>query len=263
MTESRIHATAIVAAGATLAADVRVGPYAVIEDRVVIGGGSVVGPHAVVHSHVRIGARNRIHAHAVIADTPQDYSYAGEPTEVEIGDDNIIREGVTIHRSTELDTPTRVGSHCFLMAYSHVAHGCQVADRVILTNNVMLAGHVEVGAGAVIGGGTAVHQFCRVGASTMVAGMAGVLKDILPFTMAKGAPALHYRLNSVGLKRAGIGGPRYRALEAAFRALRAGGKPDFSDATPELEALEQWLAAGSKRGLAGFVSPRRGEPDKS
>ena len=191
MTDSRIHPTALVAQGATLAEDVEVGPYAVIEDRVVIGEGSVIGAHAVIHSHARIGARNRIHAHAVIADTPQDYAYAGEPTEVEIGDDNIIREGVTIHRSTELETPTRVGDHCFLMAYSHVAHGCQVGDRVILTNNVMLAGYVQVGDGAIIGGGTAVHQFCRVGPATMVAGMAGILKDILPFSMAKGAPALH------------------------------------------------------------------------
>ena len=253
MTDSKRHPTAIIASGALLADDVVVGPYAVIEDGVSIGAGCVIGPHAVIHSHARIGERNRIHAHAVIADTPQDYSFAGEETRVEIGDDNIIREGVTIHRSTHLDVPTRIGSHCFLMAYSHVAHGCQVADRVILTNNVMLGGDVEVGAGAIIGGGTAVHQFCRVGASTMVAGVAGILKDILPFTMAKGAPALHYRLNAVGLKRAGVNGPRYRVLEQAFRELRAGGKPDFSEATPELEQLEEWLGGESKRGLAGFV----------
>ena len=255
MTDATIHPTALVADGAELARDVRVGPYAVIEDRVTIGEGCVIDPHAVIHSHARIGARNRIHAHAVIADTPQDYSFSGEPTEVEIGDDNIIREGVTIHRSTEIETPTRVGNHCFLMAYSHVAHGCQVADKVILTNNVMLAGHVQVGDGAIIGGGTAVHQFCRVGASTMVAGMAGILKDILPFSMAKGAPALHYRLNTIGLKRAGIVGARYRALEAAFRALRAGAQPELDDSTPELEVLGRWLAVSSKRGLAGFVRP--------
>lgn len=253
MTESQRHPTAIIASGAELAEDVEVGPYVVIEDLVTIGAGTSIGPHTVIHSRARIGERNRIHAHAVIADTPQDYSFAGEETRVEIGNDNIIREGVTIHRSTNLDIPTRVGSHCFLMAYSHVAHGCQVDDHVILTNNVMLGGDVEVGAGAIIGGGTAVHQFCRVGPSTMVAGVAGILKDILPYSMAKGAPALHYRLNAVGLKRAGVNGPRYRVLEQAFRALRAGGKPDFSEATPELELLEKWLAADSKRGLAGFL----------
>jgi UDP-N-acetylglucosamine acyltransferase len=253
MTNDQRHPSAIISSGAELADDVEIGPYAVIEDQVSIGAGTVIGPHTVIHSHARIGERNRIHAHAVIADTPQDYAFAGEETWVEIGNDNIVREGVTIHRSTQVDVPTRVGSNCFLMAYSHVAHGCQVADGVILTNNVMLAGHVEVGAGAIIGGGTAVHQFCRVGPSTMVAGVAGILKDILPFTMAQGAPALHYRLNSVGLKRAGVNGPRYRALEKAFRALRDGAKPDLTQATPELELLRKWLAAESKRGLAGFV----------
>ncbi|NIP47273.1 MAG: acyl-[acyl-carrier-protein]--UDP-N-acetylglucosamine O-acyltransferase, partial [Gammaproteobacteria bacterium] len=128
MTNSRRHPTAIIASGAALADDVQVGPYAVVEERVSIGPGSVIGPHAVIHSHAHIGARNRIHAHAVIADTPQDYAFKGEETRVEIGDDNIIREGVTIHRSTQPDVPTRVGSGCFLMAYSHVAHGCQVGD---------------------------------------------------------------------------------------------------------------------------------------
>lgn len=256
MNTYRRHPTAIIASGAELADDVVVGPYAVIEDQVSIGADTVIGAHAVIHSHARIGARNRIHAHAVIADTPQDYAYSGEDTWIEIGDDNIIREGATMHRSTDLEIPTRVGSKCFLMAYAHVAHGCQVGDGVILTNNVMLGGHVEVGAGAIIGGGTAVHQFCRVGAWTMVAGVAGVLKDILPYTMAKGAPALHYRLNSVGLKRAGVKGPRYRALEQAFRALRAGAKADFAEGTEELKLLEEWLAAESKRGLAGFIRPQ-------
>jgi len=253
MTNQQRHPTAIIANGAELAADVAVGPYVVIEDQVSIGAGTAIGPHAVIHSHARIGERNRIHAHAVIADTPQDYAYKGEETWVVIGDDNIIREGVTIHRSTEVDLPTRVGNGCFLMAYSHMAHGCQLGDRVILTNNVMLGGYVEVGDGAIIGGGTAVHQFCRIGASTMVAGVAGILKDILPFSMAKGAPALHYRLNSVGLKRAGVNGPRYRELERVFKALREGSKPEIGDATPELELLGKWLAAESKRGLAGFV----------
>jgi len=180
MSNYQRHPTAVIAGGAELADDVDVGPYAVVEDRVSIGAGTVIGPHAVIHSHARIGARNRIHAHAVIADTPQDYAYAGEATWVEIGDDNIIREGVTIHRSTDVDIPTRVGSKCFLMAYSHVAHGCQVSDGVILTNNVMLAGYVEVGAGAIIGGGTAVHQFCRVHSSTWATMSMAVSSACLP-----------------------------------------------------------------------------------
>ena len=253
MTDTQIHPTAIVAAGAQLGESVRIGPYVVIEDDVRIGAGTVIGPHAVIHSHARMGERNEIHAHAVIADTPQDDSYAGEETRVEIGDDNLIREGVTIHRSTDLAVPTRVGSKCFLMAYSHVGHGCQVGDTVILTNNVMLGGHVEVGDGATLGGGAAVHQFCRVGPYTMIAGVIAVIKDILPYTMAARSPALHYRLNTVGLKRAGVSGDRYRALEQAFRALRAGEDLDIRIDTPELATLKAWLAAPTKRGLAGFV----------
>ncbi|MDX1432250.1 MAG: acyl-ACP--UDP-N-acetylglucosamine O-acyltransferase [Gammaproteobacteria bacterium] len=261
MSKVVIHPTALVDPGAQLADGVRVGPYAVIEDEVFIGPGTVIGPHAVVHGHARIGANNQIHAHAVIADTPQDYGFAGEDTWVEIGDDNRIREGVTIHRSTDVAVPTRVGSHCFLMAYAHVAHGCQVGDGAILTNNVMLGGHVEVGEGAILGGGTAVHQFCRVGPFTMIAGVAGVLKDILPYSMAKGAPALHYRLNTVGLRRAGVTGERYRSLETLFRALRMGREDGIDDDTPELGRMRSWLRAPSKRGLAGFVRRERERED--
>jgi UDP-N-acetylglucosamine acyltransferase len=248
-----IHPTAIVSSEAELGADVTVGPFVVIEGRVGIGAGTRIGPHAVIHSLARIGERNEIHAHAVIADLPADFAFTGEDTWVEIGDENIIREGVTIHRSSDPAVPTRVGSRCFLMAYSHVGHGCQVGDAAILTNNAMLGGHVEVGEGAILGGGTAVHQFCRVGPYTMISGMAGVLKDILPYAMAKGAPALHYRLNAVGLKRAGITGDRYRVLERAFRGLRGGQRPGEGEETPELATMKAWLEAPSKRGLAGFI----------
>ncbi len=257
MTDSQRHPTAIIASGAELADDVVVGPYAVIEDQVSIGAGTVIGPHVVIYSHARIGARNRIHAHAVIADTPQDFSFSGEGTWVEIGDDNVIRESFTIHRATNTEQPTRIGSKCFLMAYTHVAHDCQLGDGVILTTYAGLAGCVEVGAGAIIGGGAAIHQFCRIGSCAMVAGHAGVLKDVLPYSMVWGLPALHYRLNSVGLKRAGVTGERYRALERAFRVLRAGSEPDLDETTPELQLLKSWLAADSKRGLTGFFRPQR------
>ncbi len=238
MTDSQRHPTAIIASGAELADDVVVGPYAVIEDQVSIGAGTVIGPHVVIYSHARIGARNRIHAHAVIADTPQDFSFSGEGTWVEIGDDNVIRESFTIHRATNTEQPTRIGSKCFLMAYTHVAHDCQLGDGVILTTYAGLAGCVEVGAGAIIGGGAAIHQFCRIGSCAMVAGHAGILKDVLPYSMVWGLPALHYRLNSVGLKRAGVTGERYRALERAFRVLRAGSEPDLDETTSELQLLK-------------------------
>ncbi len=257
MTDSQRHPTAIIDSGAKLADDVVVGPYAVIGDQVSIGPGTTIGPHVVIHSHARIGARNRIHAHAIIADIPQDLSFSGDETWVEIGDDNVIRESVTVHRATNTEQPTRIGSNCFLMTYSHVAHDCQMGDGVILTTYAGLAGCVEVGAGAIIGGGAAIHQFCRIGTCAMVAGHAGVVKDVLPYSMVWGLPALHYRLNAVGLKRAGVTGERYRALERVFRALRAGSKPESDDTTPELQLLTSWLAADSKRGLTGFFRRQR------
>jgi UDP-N-acetylglucosamine acyltransferase len=248
-----IHRTAIVAAGARLGAGVEVGPYAVIEDDVEIGDECRIGPHAVIHRQVRLGARNRIHAHAVIGGSPQDLSFKDADTWLVIGDDNIVREGVTIHRATRTETPTRIGSHCFLMAYAHVAHDCQLGDGVILTNNVNLGGHVEVGDDCMLGGGAGVHQFVRIGAQAMVSAHALLRKDALPFTLVGGEPVRHYRLNTVGLRRRGITGERYQALEQAFRALREATDLGAVPATPEIELLRSWLARPSKRGILGFV----------
>ena len=140
------------------------------------------------------------------------------------------------------------------MAYSHVAHNCQVGNGVVMTNNALLAGHVHIGDQVVLGGGAAVHQFCRVGAMAMVSGLAGVLKDVLPYTVVHEAPARHYRLNTVGLRRAGVSGERYRVLERAFRELRTRGDiGNDHPPTPELDHLRAWLALPSKRGLSGFV----------
>lgn len=249
-----IHPTAIVSPDAKLGDGVTIGPYVVIEAPVSIGAGSRVGAHSVILPYSRVGDANRIHAHVVIGDDPQDLSFKGAETWVEIGDQNIIREGVTIHRSTDPELPTRVGSSCFLMAYSHVAHNCQVGNGVVMTNNALLAGHVEVGDQVVLGGGAAIHQFCRVGAMAMVSGLAGVLKDVLPYSVVHEAPARHYRLNTVGLRRAGIRGERYRVLENVFRELRARGTIAADHpSTLEVDYLRHWLARPSKRGLSGFV----------
>lgn len=253
MNPAQIHPSAAIASGARLAENVTVGPYAVIGEPVEIGTGSVIGPHAVIHGFVRLGARNRIHAHAVLGDLPQDLTFGGVETWVEIGDDNIFREGVTVHRSTTPGKPTRIGSNGFFMAYAHVAHDCRLGDRVVLTNNVCLGGHVEVGERAVLGGAALIHQFCRIGAYAMVGGYVGVRKDVLPYSMVTGTPARHYRLNTVGLRRAGISGERHRTLEAAFRALREGKALDGFAQTPEITHLRDWLAAPSKRGLTGFL----------
>jgi UDP-N-acetylglucosamine acyltransferase len=266
MTKVRIHPTASVSESARLGEGVEIGPYAVIADKVEIAGDTVVGPHVVVHDRVSMGSGNRIHAHAVLGDAPQHLSYAGEETRLEIGDRNIIREGVTIHRSMSPEKPTVIGSDCFLMAYSHVAHDCVVEDGVIITNNSCLGGHVEIGRKAVLGGGVMVHQYCRVGPYAMVGGMSGVRKDVLPYAMASGFPALHYRLNRIGLRRVGIRGERYAALEEAFRSLGAGSGLSDSPGTDEVEFLRKWLARRSKRGCAGFVRDRgRGalDPDIS
>ena len=258
MTDKQRHPTAIIAGGARLADDVEVGPYAVIEDQVSIGAGTVIGSHAVIHSHARIGARNRIHAHVVIADTPQDSAYCGEETWVEIGDDNVIREGVTIHRSTDLDVPTRVGSHCFLMAYSHVGHGCQLSDGVILTNNVMLAGHVEVGAGTIFGGGSGSHQFCRIGQMAMIGGNAKVVQDVLPFFLVDGVPALHRSLNLVGIRRSSVGKEELQCLKRAYRLLasselRTAQKIEELEClgSPALQTLVDFIQS-SHRGFCSF-----------
>lgn len=257
MPETLIHPSAFVAPTAILGRGVRVGPFAVIEDHVEIGDECVLDAHAVVRSFVRMGARNRIHAHAVLGGEPQDVSFGGEETRVEIGDDNVLREAVTIHRATRLEHPTRIGSGCMLMVNAHVAHDCQLGDNVMMTNDVNFAGHVQAGNNVIVGGGTQVHQFVRIGQYAMVSGSTGLSRDALPFTMLFGILARHVRLNTIGLRRAGIKGERYRALETAFRALRDGGPLDDLPDTEEVRHLRDWLGQPSKRGLSAFV--RRGE----
>ncbi|HKH20765.1 MAG TPA: acyl-ACP--UDP-N-acetylglucosamine O-acyltransferase [Gammaproteobacteria bacterium] len=250
---NRVHDTAYIAAGARLEEGVCVGPYAVIEDDVEIGAGTVIGAHAVIHSFVHMGRGNRISPHVVLGGEPQDVSFKGLNTRVEIGDNNVFREYVTIHRATKTDRPTALGSNCYLMAHAHVAHDCQVGDCVTLTNCATLAGHVQIGEQATLGGFVPVHQFVRIGAYAMVGGGTRIRKDVLPYSLAAGDPARHYRLNIVGLRRVSIVGERFRALEAAFRALRRGRSLDGLAQTAEIALLRAWLAAPSKRGLSGFV----------
>lgn len=256
-----IHETAVVSAAAGIEDGVTIEPYAVVEGGVHIGAGTRIGAHAVIRRHTRIGRNNDIDAHAVIGGNPQHTRFDGSPTRVEIGDDNVIREGVTIHRGYEAGGCTRVGSGCFLMAYSHVGHDCQVGDRVTLSNNVLLGGHVEIGDGVVMGGAAAAHQFVRIGAYSMVAGYAPLRKDVLPFTLIGGEPLRHYRLNTIGLRRNGFDAERIRALEAAFRALRGGDRtlatvPDG----PDVQRLRDWLAGESRYGHYGFAGTRSPGP---
>ena len=252
---SSIHPTAVVSDKAEIDAAVCIGPFAVVEDNVHIAAGSSIGPHAVIREFCRIGKNNTIDAHAVIGGHPQHAKFDASETWVQIGDNNVIREGVTIHRGFEPGGVTRIGSDCFLMCYAHVAHDCVVGDKVTLSNNIVMGGHVVIGDSVVMGGCAGAHQFLRIGAYAMVAGYVPLRKDVLPYTMIGGDPVRHYRLNTIGLRRGGFDKQRYRAVEVAFRALRDGNnKLSGVPETDDVNHLREWLAGKSKYGVYGFAS---------
>ncbi|WP_305906565.1 acyl-ACP--UDP-N-acetylglucosamine O-acyltransferase [Methylomarinum sp. Ch1-1] len=253
-----IHPTAYIADGAILGEHVKVGPFAVIEDDVTIGDHCQIGAHAVVQRYVKMGEGNILHPHAVLGGLPQDVGFDPESVSwLEVGDGNAFREGFTAHRATQIGGATRIGSGCFFMNNSHVAHDCVIGDKTIFANNVAIGGFVEVGSNVFMGGGVVVHQFCRVGSYAIVQGTTGLNKDVIPFMLIGGRPAKHYRLNTVGLKRAGINGARYKVLSSAFRLLKKKASLDELEQTEELELLKQWLAVDSKRGLHGFIDVKR------
>jgi len=219
-----IHPTAIVHTGAKLAQDVEIGPYAVIGEHVEVGSGTSVGSHAVVTGHTRIGEGNRVFHHCVLGEAPQDKKYAGEPTRLEIGDHNVIREFCTFNTGTAQDVGvTRVGNHNWIMAYVHLAHDSQVGNHTILANMVTLAGHVTIHDHVVLGGGTMVHQFCRVGAHAFTAGGTIVLRDVPPFVMASGNSAEPHGINVEGLKRRAFSAEAIEQIRRAYKTLYKSG----------------------------------------
>jgi UDP-N-acetylglucosamine acyltransferase len=259
-----IHPTAVVDSRAELAADVEVGPFAVIGPQVQLGSGCRVGPHVVIDGRVRMGSGNRIFPGACIGLEPQDLKYTGAPTGVEIGDDNTIRECVTINRATAGEACTRIGSGNLLMAYSHLGHNCVLGDRIVIANGVAVAGHVVIGDRAVIGGVLGIHQFVHVGTLAMVGGMSRIERDVPPFCMVEGHPARVRALNRIGLERSGLAdqpaGPQqveelrqawtliYRrghTLAAALQMLRA---EPLSPAAATLVAFLEDSQAPSRRG---------------
>lgn len=249
-----IHPTACIAENVTLGEDVTIGPFAVIESDVEIGARCQIGPHAVVQRYVKMGEGNIVHPHAVLGGLPQDLGFNPKTvTWLEIGNGNQFREGFTAHRATKENGATRIGSGCYFMNNSHVAHDCSIGDNTIFANNVAIGGHVEIGRKVFMGGGVVVHQFCRVGSYAIVQGTTGLNMDVIPFMLIGGRPARHYRLNTIGLRRAGITGERYKVLETAFRRLRSKKSFDDLEGTEELKELKEWLAVKSKRGLHGFV----------
>lgn len=233
-----VHPTASVSPQAKLADDVEIGAFAVVGPDVELGPGVVVGPQAVVSGRTILGAGTRVYPFAAVGGDPQDQKYAGEPTQLVVGDRNVIREHVTIHVGTvQGGGVTRVGDDNLIMNGVHVAHDCKVGSHTILATYSALAGHVEVGDGAVLGGYTGVHQFCRIGELVMAAANAKVSQDAPPYAMIAGDRARLVGLNSVGLKRAGLSADVQRKIKRAFHLLFKAGlrlEPALERVTEEL-----------------------------
>lgn len=263
-----IHPTAILHPGIQLDASISVGPYAVIDEHVTLGPGCVVGPHVHLTGHTSIGARNRFHTGCVIGDAPQDFKYAVQPTRLRIGEGNIFREHVTVHRSNKLDEDTVIGDGNFLMAGCHVGHNCLVGNHTIIANGALVAGHVTVLDRAFISGNCVLHQFVRVGRLAMMQGKSGISKDLPPFCIATLDNHI-CGLNVVGLRRAGFSAPERLALKAAYHGLfRTGGRmadriaavrAEFATVPAVLELVD--FVAAAKRGVCTDLgnSPEAGE----
>jgi UDP-N-acetylglucosamine acyltransferase len=215
-----IDPRAIVSPKAELASDVKVGPFSIIGPDVVIGAGTVIGPHVVINGPTTIGETNKIFQFASIGDAPQDKKYAGEPTRLEIGDRNVFRESCTMNRGTAHGAGvTKIGSDNLFMAYSHVAHDCSIGNKTIFANTATLGGHVEIGDWVILGGLSAIHQFCKIGAHAFVAGGAIITRDVPPFVMVAGNPAEPHSVNSEGLKRRGFTPEQIKNIRNAYRLL--------------------------------------------
>lgn len=251
-----IHATAIVDSRATLDSSVVVGAYSIIGPNVCIGAGSVIGPHVVLEGHTTIGCDNRIFQFASIGAAPQDKKYAGEPTRLEIGDRNTIREFCTFNLGTAQDGGvTRVGNDNLMMAYVHIAHDCQVGNHTIFANNASIAGHVEIGDWVILGGFSGVHQFCKIGVHAMLGMNTSLTQDVPPYLILSGNPAAVHGLNLEGLKRRGFSRDQIHGIRHAYKLLYKSGltldeakleiqaaQAQYPDAAPELQQFLAFLA---------------------
>jgi UDP-N-acetylglucosamine acyltransferase len=254
-----IHPTALVDPKAEIGENVDIGPYSVVEKGVSIDEGTKIGPHVVIREGTQIGKRCQIYQFSSIGEAPQATAYRGEPTLLQVGDHNIIREYVTLHRgSVKGGGKTVLGNENFIMAYSHIAHDCQVGNHVVMANVATLAGHILIEDHAIIGGLVAIHQFCRIGTHAIVSGLTGVSQDVPPYTMAAGERAKLYGLNSVGLKRHQFSEQEIKALKKAYRIIFRSGltlekamkavEEDDIFQLPEVQHLLQFIQH-SKRGI--------------
>ena len=255
-----IHPTALIDPRAQIDSSVSIGAYAVIGPHVQIDAGCVIGPHVVIEGRTTIGRDNRFHAFSVIGGTPQDKKYAGEPTRLEIGARNTVREFCTFNLGTAQDEGvTRIGDDNWIMAYVHVAHDCQVGSQTIFANNATLAGHVQVGDWVILGGFSAVHQFCKIGAHAMLGMNTSLSQDAPPFILLSGNPATPHGINIEGLKRRGFNREQIGALRSAYKSVYKSGltleqaKASLAeqadadpDSAPHLLLLHGFLAATTR-----------------
>ncbi len=251
-----IHPTAVIDSQAEIAADVEIGAYVVIEGRVRIGRGTRVMAHAYLTGWTEIGEDNEIHPGAALGGAPQDKAYGGQETYLRIGQRNIIREHVQIHRGTAADSATVIGDDNFLMANSHVGHNCRLGNNVVLANGALLAGYVEVGNNAFISGNCVVHQFVRIGDYALMRGLSGTSRDVPPYALIDWQHTVR-GVNVIGLKRAGFDEKRIRAIRDAFRVLFRKGRnlalavkeiEKSGRANPDVSALLDFIKA-SRRGV--------------
>ena len=214
-----IHPTAIVSPLATLGRNVRIGPFCIVGANVEIGDDCVLHSHVIIEGFSVIGRGNEFFPFVVIGGKSQDLKYIGEPTYLQIGNDNVFRENCTVHRGTFEGLPTRIGSNNLLLCYAHVAHDCQLGDHIILSNSVGLAGHIVVEDYAIISGFAAAHQFCRIGKHSIVGGLSKIVQDVPPFMIVDGNPATTRGINLVGLQRRGFAEEDIKAVKAAYKKL--------------------------------------------
>ena len=221
---AKIHPTAIVEPGAELHPTVEIGPYSIIGPEVVIGARTRIGPHVVIEGKTTIGEDNVFYQFSLLGAAPQDKKYAGEPTRLEIGDRNTVREFCTFNRGTAQDGGvTRLGNDNWIMAYVHLAHDCQIGNHTIFANNAQLAGHVRVDDWAILGGHSGVHQFCKIGAHAMLGMFTSLTQDVPPYVILNGNPAAAHGINSEGLKRRGFSKEAIQALRHAYKLLYKSG----------------------------------------
>lgn len=250
-----IHPTAVIHPDAKIAENVIIHPFVVIEADVVVGEGTEVGASTVLLSGSRLGKHCRLSPHVVLGGTPMDTSFKGERSYVVLEDKVELREFVSVHRATGEGAETRVGESTLIMCNTHVSHNVKIGRECTLTTTVQLGGHCQLGNYVVIGSGSMMHQFCRVGDYAMFGAGSGVNQDILPFSMARGNPGTHYRLNKVGLERRGIVGERYKLLEKAIRAFRRKEWETLEELALQSEDVKMMLEFknSSKRGLCSFI----------